>query len=189
MDKPTLTYDQQALISRMTEAAGELLFEATRAQSFGSLLALAETLGQLYGEAIRQCKDHDGLHGEVTTTFMCGMAVRPNFGREEEPVKSSGELLYEKAAPDPILIPWNVLCMRDREAWENEAMTRAEGKEREMEREAKGLAVAHGLQQLKRLPADKRKALLEGSWKGPCLKCNGSGNMSLLGAYEKCDAC
>lgn len=100
-------------IDKMTEHAGELLFEASGQNpsvARGTIKELAHHLGRLYGETIRACREHDGLRDEVTTTFMCGMALEPNFGREEPEYK---EPEYKK---------------------------------------------------LEKLPADKKKALLEGSW-------------------------
>lgn len=97
-----------SLLDKMTEFAGELLFEASAHEvpfARSAIKGLAHQLGRLYGETIRSCRGHDGLRDEVTTTFMCGMALEPNFGREEPDYK-----------------------------------------------------------RLEKLPADKKKALLEGSW-------------------------
>ncbi len=281
MDKPTLTHDQQALISRMTEAAGELLFEATSGPPFAPLIGLAETLGQLYGEAIRQCKDHKGLVSKVHIAFASGVAVKPNFGREEDD-KSPGQVAYEGQPHGAVARPWAQLHNDTRLAYENEAMTRAEAKERDAEAMKKpktrtyndvrdeygeayevfhteqrespnadyllsavkaykllveyremggealqegdgfGLCVDSGMALLephigeswrrffrrhKIVGTDRavverhaERSLLDGEFKamarlvanrraGPCQKCTGTGNMSLLGEYEKCDAC
>lgn len=85
-NRDALLDSQKALIDKMTESAGELLFDASAPTGFprNVLKELAHQLGRLYGETIRACRAHDGLQDEVTTTFMCGMALEPNFGREEE---------------------------------------------------------------------------------------------------------
>lgn len=166
MDKRTLTSEQKAALEKMKEIAGDLFFESWVNESLEHLdvlYGLTDVLGQLYGEVIRQTHGREDLHNKVTSMFMCSMAVKPNFGREEED-KSAGQLLYESQEEEASrpLTPWLQQPGNTRQAFENEAMTRAEGKERDAER---------------------------GVMPVPCPKCHGSGNMSLLGAYEKCDAC
>ncbi len=148
----------------MMESAGELLFEASAHEvpfARSAIKELAHHLGRLYGETIRACRDHGGLRDEVQTTFMCGMALEPNFGREEvlrdsgaeaREEKTPGQLLYEKEARQLTGESWAELPSDTHLAWEQEVMTRAEAK----------AAV--------------------------CFKCQGSGNMGFT-TYVACDAC
>lgn len=86
--KPELkvTALQRSQIDKMVEMAGELLFEAHagRLWARAGIKELSHHLGRLYGETIRACKEHEGLRQEVVNAFMSGMALEPNFGREEE---------------------------------------------------------------------------------------------------------
>ena len=82
-----MTSHDAALLDKMTESAGELLFEvSTHEDPFARALLkdLAHHLGRLYGETIRACKGYDGLQDFVANAFLTGMAIEPNFGREEE---------------------------------------------------------------------------------------------------------
>lgn len=141
------------LLDKMTESAGEVLFEASaHEEDYDArvmIKALAHHLGRLYGETIRACRGYDGLKEEVTTTFMCGMALEPNFGREEE---------------------------------NGEAKALNEARERVIKRGTAPLMTAEEMEEAYR-------AKKEGNRPKACEKCTGTGNMSLLGEYEKCDAC
>lgn len=139
----------------MVAVAGELLFEASTGTRWtrDTLKALAHHLGRLYGETIRTCKGQDGLRQEVVNTFMCGMALEPNFGREEEkpaehycgdcdnipcqrpklhnlPEKTPGMVFFEKEIAKIEGYQgttWAALSMRDREGYEALAAAKTPG--------------------------------------------------------------
>lgn len=234
-------------LDKMTESAGEVLFKASAQNpptSRGTIKELAHHLGRLYGETIRACRGYDGLKDEVQTTFMCGMAISPNFGREEvlrdsgaeaREEKTPGQLLFEKEASEcgeGYNVTWGMLREQDRKDYEQEAVTRAKATknksvpgviritEEEMhdpkaeEYRAMSRSLYAGGLGLKvkdkaameaildapvgaPLPKDSPFATID--WDKdeevqakaakPCSKCTGTGNMSQLGEYEKCDAC
>lgn len=136
--KPTA--EQREQLHKIMETAGEVLFEASGAggsvDATPLLKALAGVLGQLYGEAIRACGGNVGLKHEVQMTFMSGMAISPNFGREEvlrdsgaeaQEEKTPGQLLYEEHhSPKPGLCPWARLPDEHRLAYEARAADRSE---------------------------------------------------------------
>lgn len=146
----------------MTESAGELLFEACAHDATAGralIRELAHHLGRLYGETIRACREHDALLDEVQTTFMCGMAISPNFGREEEVAD-----IEAKAGADG-LTHWHVKTSAP----------------------AGGMAMTALNAMLRDFGAEARE---ETAKPKTCEKCNGSGNMSQLGGWNrKCDAC
>ncbi len=213
----------------MVAVAGELLYEASAGtrRTPDTLKALAHHLGRLYGETIRTCRGYDGLKEEVTTTFMCGMALEPNFGREDmvvchrcggdpkhlmggdgrgycsvcdnegkiEEEKTPGQLLYEGQPRPQHRRPWAQLPDDIRRAFEQEVMTRAEAAktpgqllyEKQVE-ECGEDCPPWKLLDCVTMENLERDAKAERAAKA-CSKCTGTGNMSLLGEYEKCDAC
>lgn len=150
--KPELTAEQLERIAKLTEMGGEVLFEASAGYSFharGAMRLLAHILGQLYGETIRQTRGYDGLKDEVQTTFMCGMALEPNFGREDAPEykkleklpahlrkallegsweeRTPGQALYEEErARKPGIVAWDRLHPSYHEKYEAKAKANAE---------------------------------------------------------------
>lgn len=186
----------------MTELAGELLFEASGQSSplaRNTIKELAHHLGRLYGETIRACRQYEGLQDEVTTTFMCGMALEPNFGREEEVLrdagpearedesKTPGQVLYEDQFPDTRRrFPWASQAVDIRLDWEAKARAAME----------KVLDAPAGAPLPEDAPFsiidwDKDKEVqeeAEAAKPETCAKCNGSGNMGFT-MFVTCDAC
>lgn len=201
--KLDLTSEQKAALEKMKEIAGDLFFESWINESLEHLdvlHGLTSVLGQLYGEVIRQTRGREELRNKVTTTFMHAMAIEPNFGREEvlrdagaeaREEKSPGQLLYEKErARKPGIVAWDRLHPSYHEGYE------AKAKERAVMEKILDAPVGAPL------PPDSPFATID--WTAdqraqvevalrdagkPCWKCTGTGNMSLLGEYEKCDAC
>lgn len=154
---PKITALQRNQIDKMVEMAGEVLFEASAGRWWarGGIKELAHHLGRLYGETIRACRPHEGLKDEVQTTFMCGMALEPNFGREEEGKGGDARLKRGLAR-----------------------IAEVTQEEKAVAEKATAVSIA----KVKRNAAMNKMA-------NACWKCTGTGNMSLLGEYEKCDAC
>lgn len=152
-----MTSHDASLLDKMMESAGELLFSASAHEdpfARDVLKKLAHQLGRLYGETIRACRGHDGLQEEVQTTFMSGMAIEPNFGREEvlrdsgaeaQEEKTAGQLLFEKeaAAIEGYEVTWDMLCMRDREHYEAIASKKAKSPDIEAKTGTDGLTHWH----------------------------------------------
>ncbi|MEE9533106.1 MAG: hypothetical protein V3W06_01705 [Acidimicrobiia bacterium] len=163
----------------MTELAGELLFEASAGNICAArvkIRTLAHHLGRLYGETIRACRQYDGLQDEVTTEFMCGMALEPNFGREEE-LRDSGAEAQEEKTPGQLLYEKQVVeCGEDCPPWKLLDCITMENLERDAKAKPDMLRQITAANRTQEIAAEK------------CDKCQDTGDMGFT-MFVKCDGC